>query len=59
MLRLLFICFMLYSIGIGLRNGWLVVKWSQLLHEVGFTNVDPKKPLDWQEFILERFESDK
>tara|TARA_Y100001968_G_C19420082_1_gene751277 strand:+ start:1830 stop:1982 length:153 start_codon:yes stop_codon:yes gene_type:complete len=50
---------MLYSIGIGLRNGWLVVKWSQLLHEVGFTNVDPKKPLDWQEFILERFESDK
>ncbi len=42
-----------------MREGWLVIKWSQLLHEVGFTSVDPNKPIDWSEFILDWTEGEK
>ena len=45
---------MIYGIGSGLRAGWLVVKWSQLLHEVGFTHIEPNKPMNWSEFFLDR-----
>tara|TARA_Y100001968_G_scaffold285959_1_gene286301 strand:- start:1214 stop:1399 length:186 start_codon:yes stop_codon:yes gene_type:complete len=56
MLRWLLLGFLIYGIGTGMRDGWLIVKWSQLLHEIGFTSVDPDKPLDFSEFILERLE---
>ncbi|WP_320673736.1 4-hydroxythreonine-4-phosphate dehydrogenase [Prochlorococcus sp. MIT 1341] len=52
MLRWLFIGLLLFGFGRGLQNGWIVVKWSQFFHEVGFTDVDPNKPMNWSEFIL-------
>jgi len=51
MLRWLLLGFLFYGIGVGLHDGWLVVKWSQFFHEIGFTSVDPEKPLKWSEFI--------
>ena len=41
---------------LGLRDGWLVVKWSHLLHNIGFTQVDPEKPMNWSEFIINNLE---
>ena len=52
MLRWLLLGFLLFGFGTGLRDGWLVVKWSQLLHNVGFTDIDPQQPMNWGEFIL-------
>ncbi len=43
---------------IGLRDGWLVVKWSQLFHNIGFTHVDPNKPINWSEFLINSLEKD-
>ena len=45
---------MIYGIAIGLRDGWLIVKWSQLFYNVGFSQVDPEKPMNWSEFIIDR-----
>ena len=53
-MRWLLIGTMIFGISTGLRDGWLIIKWSQFLHEIGFTSVDPKKPLNWSEFLLER-----
>ena len=36
----------------GMRDGWLVIKWSQFFHSIGFTQVDPNKPMNWLEFII-------
>ncbi|WP_036892080.1 MULTISPECIES: hypothetical protein [Prochlorococcus] len=58
MLRLFFLIFLVYGIAQGMRDGWLVVKWSQLLHNIGFTQVDPNKPMNWSEFIINRLEND-
>jgi len=52
MLRWLFLGLLLFGIGTGIRDGWLIVKWSQLLHNVGFTEVDPEKPMNWNKFIF-------
>tara|TARA_Y100001968_G_C19425840_1_gene754317 strand:+ start:2012 stop:2188 length:177 start_codon:yes stop_codon:yes gene_type:complete len=54
MLRWLLIGFLIYGMGIGMRDGWIVVKWSQLINEIGFTSVDPEKPMDWSEFLLKQ-----
>jgi len=59
MLRLLFLILLVYGIGTGMRDGWLTIKWSQLLHDVGFTEVDRDKPMDWNDFILKRLLKDK
>ena len=48
----MFLGFLLFGVTSGIRDGWLVVKWSQLFYQVGFTEVDPEKPLDWSEFFL-------
>ncbi len=40
----------------GLHDGWLVVKWSVLLHNIGFNQVDPQKPINWSEFIINSLE---
>ena len=58
MIRWFLVGLLIYGIGTGLKNGWLIVKWSQLLHEVGFTSVDPDRPVDWSEFIIDRFRKD-
>ncbi|WP_269622086.1 4-hydroxythreonine-4-phosphate dehydrogenase [Prochlorococcus marinus] len=54
MLRFLFLGLVIYGIAIGLRDGWLIVKWSQLFYNVGFSQVDPEKPMNWSEFIIDR-----
>ena len=54
MLRLIIIVFLIYGIGTGLRDGWIVVKWSQFLNEMGITASDPDKPLNWSNFIFDR-----
>ncbi|ABX07960.1 hypothetical protein [Prochlorococcus marinus] len=56
MLRLLALGFLVYGIGIGFKNGWLVIHWSPLLHDVGFTDVNREEPMNWSEFIRQRFE---
>ncbi len=56
MLRWLLFGLLLYGTGVGLRSGWIEVHWSQMFHEVGFADVDPEKPMNWSEFILERFD---
>ena len=45
---------LIYGLGTGFQNGWIIVRWSQLFHDVGFTSVDPDLPIDWSDFILER-----
>ncbi len=37
---------------LGLRDGWLVIRWSVLLHDIGFTQVDPEKPINWPNIII-------
>ena len=59
MLRWLLLGLLLYGIGTGVRDGWLIVKWSQLLHEIGFTSVDPDKPLNLQEFLMDKNQKDR
>ena len=51
MLRTLFLGLLLFALAAGLRNGWMVVKWSQFFHDVGFTYIDPDKPINWSELI--------
>ena len=58
MFRWLLIGVLIYGIGTGLKDGWLVVKWSQFFHDAGFTSVDPNEPMDWNKFIMDRFKSD-
>ena len=40
----------------GFRDGWLLIKWSQFFHSIGFTQIDPNKPLNWSDFIINRLE---
>ena len=47
----------LSGIAIGLNDGWLIVRWSLLLHNIGFTQVDPEKPINWSEFIIKRLDN--
>ena len=49
---------LLYGFFLGLNQGWLVVKWSQLFYEVGFTTVDPEKPMKWKQFFIDRLKQD-
>ena len=58
MLRWLVLGMLIFGLGTGLRDGWVIVKWSKLLHSVGFTSVNPEKPLNWKEFILQLSERD-
>ena len=59
MFRLLILLALLYGMGRGLRDGWLVVKWSKFFHDIGFSQVDPEKPMNWSEFIINRLETDQ
>ncbi|WP_320675883.1 4-hydroxythreonine-4-phosphate dehydrogenase [Prochlorococcus sp. MIT 1300] len=52
MLRLILLGLLFFGLTSGLRDGWLVIKWSQLLNQVGFAEVDPDKPLNWNEFLF-------
>ena len=36
----------------GMRDGWLVIKWSKFFHSIGFSKVDPNKPMNWSDFII-------
>tara|TARA_Y100001968_G_C19280603_1_gene679019 strand:- start:674 stop:856 length:183 start_codon:yes stop_codon:yes gene_type:complete len=58
MLRLFLLVILFYGLFLGLNQGWLVVKWSQLFHEVGFTTVDPDKPMQWKQFFIDRLKED-
>ncbi len=58
MLRLLFLVLLVYGIGTGIKDGWLTIKWSQLLHDVGFTEVDRDKPINWNDFLIKRLQKD-
>ncbi len=49
---------LLYGMVHGLRDGWLVVKWSKLFHNIGLTQVDPEKPINWSEFIINSLQKD-
>ncbi len=51
-MRWLLLGLLLFGLGTGLRNGWLVVHWSQFLRDAGLTFIDPEKPFTWNEFIL-------
>ena len=42
----------------GLNDGWLIVKWSQLFHNIGFTHVDPNKQMNWSEFLINILEKE-
>ena len=52
MLRRLLIGLLLYGLGTALRQGWLEVQWSQLLHDAGLTFIDPDRPMQWHELPL-------
>ena len=56
MLRLLFLGALFYGMVIGIRDEWLIIKWSKLFHNIGFTQVDPNKPMNWSEFIVNTLE---
>ena len=58
MLRLLLLGFLIYGMVLGLRDGWMVIKWSQLFHNMGFSQVDPEKPLNWSDFVIDSLEKD-
>ena len=57
MLRWLIIGLLFYGITIGLKDGWLTVKWNNLLNEVGLTRSEVDKVMHFSEFILDRFHS--
>ena len=59
MLRLLALIILVYGMALGLHDGWLVVRWSLLLHNIGFTQVEPDKPINWPEFIFNSFQKDQ
>ncbi len=42
----------------GMREGWLIIKWSHFFHSIGFTQVDPKKPMNWSEFLIQYLDKD-
>ena len=52
MLRLFLLGSLIYGMVIGLRDGWLVIKWSRFFHSIGFTKVDPNKPMNWPDLIM-------
>tara|TARA_B100001996_G_C18488086_1_gene526496 strand:- start:335 stop:496 length:162 start_codon:yes stop_codon:yes gene_type:complete len=52
MLRWFLIGILLYGIGTGLRDGWMVIHWSHFLNSIGFTNVDPQKPFNLEDYIF-------
>ncbi len=58
MLRLIVLVFLVYGMASGLREGWLVVKWSQFFYSIGFTKVEPDKPMNWSKFIINTFAND-
>jgi len=43
MLRTLLLGLLLFVLGAGIRNGWIILKWSQFFHDVGFTYIEPDK----------------
>jgi len=51
MLRTLFLGFLVFALGAGFKNGWLVVKWSKFFNDVGVTHVDPEKPINWSKLM--------
>jgi hypothetical protein len=59
MMRWLLLGLLFFGLGTGLRNGWLVVHWSQLLHDAGLTFIDPEKPFNWNEFIVDGPEQER
>ena len=52
MLRWLLIGLLLYGLGTALREGWLEVQWSRLLHDAGLTFIDPERPMKLHELPL-------
>ena len=61
MLRWLVIGLLLYGLGTALRQGWLEVQWSRMLHDAGLNFIDPDQPLRLDRIPLlspERTESD-
>ena len=44
-------CITLYGVGVSFSRGWVEVHWSKFFHEVGFSSVDKRKPLDWKDFF--------
>lgn len=42
----------------GLKDGWLIIKWSRFFHSIGFTQVDPDKPMKWSDFIINQLGKD-
>jgi len=51
MLRWLLIGVLVFGLGTGMRDGWVIVKWPQLLHNLGLKDIDPNKPLRFGDFI--------
>ena len=47
---------MFFSLGAGLKNGWVVVNWSQFFHDVGYIDIDPEKPMNWSELIPDQMD---
>ena len=41
-----------------MRDGWLIIKWSRFFHSIGFTRVDPEKPMNWSDFIINNIDRD-
>ena len=41
-----------------MREGWLVIKWSRFFNSIGFSKVDPNKPMNWTDFIIDNFDRD-
>ena len=58
-MRFLALIILVYGMALGLHDGWLVVRWSVLLHNIGFTQIEPDKPITWSEFIINSFEKDQ
>ena len=61
MLRWLVIGLLLCGLGTALREGWLEVRWSRMLHDAGLTFIDPDQHLRLDQIPLlspERPESD-
>tara|TARA_B100000131_G_scaffold323163_2_gene380222 strand:- start:333 stop:512 length:180 start_codon:yes stop_codon:yes gene_type:complete len=56
MLRLLLFIFVFYGIFTGLKDGWLIIKWSYLLHHAGFLQTQPDKPINWNQFLIKQFQ---
>ena len=56
MLRILSLGLVIFALGAGFKNGWLVIKWSQFFHDIGYTSIDPKQPMNWSKFLLDKYD---